>query len=61
LEDAICLALAADHFFLDLLKGHAATEVKRLVTVETVWTTLETVILCPELATSVCEVIFFVL
>jgi len=44
LEDAISLALAADEFLLMPLKGFCASEIKRLVTVETVWSTLNSIV-----------------
>jgi len=40
LEDAVALGLAADELLLVPLKRFCASEIKRLVTVETVWKTL---------------------
>jgi len=40
LEDVVALGLAADEFLLVPLKNFCISEIKRLVTAETVWKTL---------------------
>jgi len=42
-EDAVLLALAADEFLLEPLKTFCAFEIERMVTVETVWPTLNAI------------------
>jgi len=49
LEDAVALALAADELLLDPLKDFCASVIKTLVTVETVWKTLNLVVRIPNL------------
>jgi len=49
LEDAVALGLAADEFLLDLLKLFCASEIKKLVTVESVWNTLNSIVRIPDL------------
>jgi len=55
-EDAVALALAADEFLLDILKSFCASEIKRLVTVETVWNTLNSIVRIPDLPDACTEV-----
>jgi len=56
LEDAIALGLAADEFLLAPLKGFCTSEIKRLVTVETVWTTLNSIVRIPDLPEACTQV-----
>jgi len=56
LKDAVALALAADEFLLNLLKSFCASEIKRLVTVETVWTTLNSIVRIQDLPDACFEV-----
>jgi len=56
LEDAVALGLAADEFLLNPLKSFCASEIKRLVAVETVWKTLNSVIRIPDLPDACSEV-----
>jgi len=56
LEDAVALALAADEFLLNLLKDFCASEINRLVTVETVWTTLNSIVRIPDLPEACSQV-----
>jgi len=58
LEDAVALALAADEFLLAPLKGFCASEIKRLVTVETVWNTLNLIVRIEDLPDACAEVNF---
>jgi len=58
LKDAVALALAADEFLLAPLKSFCASEIKRLVTVETVWNTLNSIIRIPDLPDACVEVKF---
>jgi len=58
LEDAVALALAADEFLLVPLKGFCASEIKRLVTVETVWNTLNSLVRIHDLPEACAEVNF---
>jgi len=58
-EDAAALGLAAEEFMLKPIKSFCASEIKRMVTVENVWSTLNTTILHPTLADSCTEVKFF--
>jgi len=44
LEDAVSLGLAADEFLLVPLKRFCASEIKRLVTLEAVWKTLNSIV-----------------
>jgi len=44
LDDVIVLGLTADEFLLVPLKRFCASEIKKLVTVETVWNTLNSVV-----------------
>jgi len=55
-EDAVALGLAADEFLLVPLKAFCVSEIKRLVTVETVWTTLNSIIRIPDLPDACTEV-----
>jgi len=56
LEDAVALGLAADEYLMNPLKSFCASEIKRLVTVETVWKTLNSVIRIPGLPEACSEV-----
>jgi len=56
LEDAIALGLAADEFLLVPLKLFCVHEIKRLVTVDTVWRTLNATVRIPALAEACSEV-----
>jgi len=58
LEDAVALGLAADEFLLDALKVFCVSEIKRLVTVETVWNTLNSIVLVPDLPEACSQVKF---
>jgi len=55
-EDAVALGLAADEFLLESLRSFCASEIKRLVTVENVWSTLNSAVLIPALADACSEV-----
>jgi len=56
LEDAIALGLAADKFLLVPLKLFCISEIRRLVTVETVWNTLNALIWIQDLPDACAEV-----
>jgi len=56
LEEAVALALAADEFLLVPLKNFCFSEIKRMVTVETVWNTLNLVVRIPDLPDACAEV-----
>jgi len=56
LEDAVALALAADEFLLVSLKAFCVSEIKRLVTVETVWNTLNSIVRIQDLPDACMEV-----
>jgi len=56
LEDAVALGLAADEFLLDILKSFCASEIKRLVTMETVWRTLNLIVRIPDLPDACSQV-----
>jgi len=56
LEDAVALGLAADEFLLVPLKSFCASEVKRLVTLETVWNTLNLIVRIPDLPDACSQV-----
>jgi len=55
-EDAAALGLAADEFLLVSLRSFCVSEIKRLVTVENVWKTLNATVLIPALADACSEV-----
>jgi len=57
-EDAVALGLAADEFLLVPLKRFCASEIKRLVTVDTVWSTLNSIVRIPDLPDACSEVNF---
>jgi len=59
-EDAVALGLAADEFLLVPLKAFCASEIKRLVTVETVWNTLNSIVRIPDLPDACTEVKTFI-
>jgi len=56
LEDAVLLGLAADEFLLEPLQTFCALEIERMVTVENVWQTLNSVCLIPKVAEGCIEV-----
>jgi len=58
LVDAVALALAADEFLLVPLKNFCASEIKRMVSLETVWYTLNLVVRIPDLPDACAEVRF---
>jgi len=55
-EDAAALALAADEFLLAPIKDFCASEIERLVTVETVWSTLNSIVRIQDLPNACSEV-----
>jgi len=55
-EDAVALSLAADEFLLAPIKEFGASEIKRLVTVENVWTTLNSIVLIDDLPDACIQV-----
>jgi len=57
LKDTILLGLAADEFLMEPLKNFCASEIERMVTVETVWQTLNSTCLAPKLAAACSKVI----
>jgi len=59
LEDVVALGLAADEFLLLPLKGFLASEIKRLVTVETVWKTLNSIVRIHDLPDACSQVKIF--
>jgi len=56
LEDIVALALAADEFLLLPLKRFCVSEIKRLLTVDNVWNTLNLMVQIPDLADVCAEV-----
>jgi len=58
LEDAVSLALAADEFLLEPLQTFCGSEIERMVTVETVWQTLNSINHIPKVAEGCVQVSF---
>jgi len=56
LEDFVSMALAADEFLLEPLMNYCVSEIRKLVTVENVWQTLNATCLVPKIAAACCEV-----
>jgi len=61
LEDAVLLARAADEFLLEPLQKFCALEIERMVTVENVWPTLNSISHIPKVAVACFKVIIFVI
>jgi len=57
LEDAVLLGLAADEFLMGSLRTFCASEIERMVTVKTVWQTLNSTCFVPKLAAACSKVI----
>jgi len=55
-EDAVALAVAADEFRLTQIKDFCASEIERLVTVETVWSTLNSIVRIQDLPDACSQV-----
>jgi len=55
-EDVISLAFAADEFLLELLTQFCITELEKLVTLENVWPTLNSLSLLPKVAAACSKV-----
>jgi len=57
LEDAVSLALAANKFLIEPLQTFCRSEIERMVTVENVWQTLNSIIYFPKIASFCSKVI----